>query len=307
VRFAALFSARGSTDETRKLCWQLLELYDESESLSGRAPFGMPPLDDARQALLREDVFEALLIAAQVETDLPAGSDDAQTASAVTRAIEWLDRAKKVLPTTRVLYQRRGEYHRRLGHDELAQHELQRAAETPVTSAVDLFWQGYDEHLLASAAARLGRLPEKQTHLAKALAAHGALLRIRPDHFWGYFGWATSQVAMADPVSLANAVVGFTACIHLQPELPWPYYNRGTVHLNLKQLDEAIKDFDTALALDATYAEAYLNRGLAHREAGRADEAWQDIGQAIAIRPNYALAYSHRGETHRIPRGIPMP
>jgi tetratricopeptide (TPR) repeat protein len=122
-------------------------------------------------------------------------------------------------------------------------------------------------------------------------------LRIRPDHFWGYFEWANCQVRLG---SAQDALIGFTACTHIRPDAPWPYFNRGTTHLQLKQYTEAAEDFDQAVRCDPGYAAAFLNRGLTHAQKGEHAAAVADYDRAVASRAdNYPLARFQRAQSYR--------
>ena len=55
------------------------------------------------------------------------------------------------------------------------------------------------------------------------------------------------------------------------------FVNRGILKLRLGRTDEAIGDFDSAIALDADQAEAYLNKGMA---VLRRDSGWE---QAVRL------------------------
>jgi lipoprotein NlpI len=74
------------------------------------------------------------------------------------------------------------------------------------------------------------------------------------------------------------------------------YYFRGLAYLNTDQVDKAIEDFDTAIALDPYFDDAFLNRGSAFEKIGKFDKAIENFDKAIALRPSYE-AYFNRGIT----------
>jgi tetratricopeptide (TPR) repeat protein len=57
--------------------------------------------------------------------------------------------------------------------------------------------------------------------------------------------------------------------------------NRGIILNRAGRIDEALADFDRAIADDAALAEAYLNRGNSHYLAGRFDAAISDYRRAL--------------------------
>ena len=73
------------------------------------------------------------------------------------------------------------------------------------------------------------------------------------------------------------------------------YLNRGRDFLTAGLFDEAIGEFDRAIALDKGLAEAYFYRALAYSDKGDYDHAIADYTQTIRINPNRASAYYNRG------------
>ncbi|OIJ92801.1 tetratricopeptide repeat protein [Streptomyces colonosanans] len=51
--------------------------------------------------------------------------------------------------------------------------------------------------------------------------------------------------------------------------------------------EEALADYDIALALDPGYASAYASRGVSLANLGRDEEALADLNRAVELRPNY--------------------
>lgn len=78
---------------------------------------------------------------------------------------------------------------------------------------------------------------------------------------------------------LEEAYVAYTQAIEQSPENVFAYNNRGFVSLDLGNLENAISDFDQAIAIDDTFASAYYGRGKAY--ASRNSSVW-DRQQAIA-------------------------
>ena len=61
--------------------------------------------------------------------------------------------------------------------------------------------------------------------------------------------------------------------------------NFGVVYVKAGQYSEAIKYFDSAIAVNPRHAPAYWNRGRAHRLSGRFAEALRDCKTALEARP----------------------
>lgn len=93
-----------------------------------------------------------------------------------------------------------------------------------------------------------------------------------------------------------NGITLWSHVIEKQPSgIAHAYMNRGLTFVGKGQLDEAIKDFDKAVALNPSFYEAYSNRGGAFEKMGRLDRAVEDFNRAIALNPRYANAYFNRG------------
>ena len=95
-----------------------------------------------------------------------------------------------------------------------------------------------------------------------------------------------------------KAIKHYTQAIQLKPNLAEAYNNRGSVHRDLGNFDDAITDLDKAIDLDPNYAEAYSSRGLAYKQRGNYECAIVDLDKAIALNPNYVEAYNNRGNTY---------
>ncbi|NJN96831.1 MAG: tetratricopeptide repeat protein, partial [Anaerolineales bacterium] len=103
------------------------------------------------------------------------------------------------------------------------------------------------------------------------------------------------SASAASPANLAS----LTDVLSKNPNDPQAYNMRGSVLGQSGRYQEAITDFDKAIALDATYAQAYANRALANRQLGQVDLALADYDRALDIDAAYAVAYVGRGMVRR--------
>jgi tetratricopeptide (TPR) repeat protein len=296
TRFALFAGSRRLKLQAREDCRRLNELGEQIRGRTGRGSAGLPPLSDEQQRLFQEDVFEALLIAAMLETDLARGDDYTERQAAARRAIAWFDRADRVMPGMRVVYANRCACWGTLGDHDADKADKDRAESIKPTTAIDHFWHGFAHHGRAAEARRQGDTKAAQDFYGKETAEYAALLQLRPDHFWGYFNWANCQFERGD---LHNALVGYCGCIRIRPDFPWPHNNRGTIHLRLGENEEAVQDYSAALALDGDYVEAFANRGTTYFKLGKPREALADLDRAIALNPDYAPTYEYRAEVRR--------
>jgi tetratricopeptide (TPR) repeat protein len=64
------------------------------------------------------------------------------------------------------------------------------------------------------------------------------------------------------------------------------YVNRGIIHMQAREIDNALRDYDNALRLDPGIAEAHVNRGIALLHKGGADkEAIAALTRGLEMNP----------------------
>jgi tetratricopeptide (TPR) repeat protein len=84
-----------------------------------------------------------------------------------------------------------------------------------------------------------------------------------------------------------------------RPQLAATYSNRGIILANHGELDKAIEDQNTAIALDPDSARAHVNRGNVYYRSNRHNEAVADYNQAITLsKGQLAPAYFNRAKSH---------
>jgi len=123
-------------------------------------------------------------------------------------------------------------------------------------------------------------LPAHASALGDFEAGYSALLHKNYDRAIALF---TDAIASGDlrPANLALA-----------------YHYRGAEYLKTGRDDEAIADFDRALALNATLFTAYYDRGVAFKRKGDLTRAIADYSEAIRLHPNLNYFYLHRGAAY---------
>ncbi len=70
-----------------------------------------------------------------------------------------------------------------------------------------------------------------------------------------------------------------------QPSLEKWHYDRGLARLEAGQWEEAVLEFDRAIALESGYASAYVNRGVALQKAGKFALAAESYHRALQLEP----------------------
>lgn len=96
-----------------------------------------------------------------------------------------------------------------------------------------------------------------------------------------------------------NASIRHYSCAILkQPDYAPTYAARGFAYIQLRDVERALTDFDTALAIDEALIAAYINRGVLYTNQGNFGLAINDYTLALALDPSNAVAYNNRGVVH---------
>jgi len=96
-----------------------------------------------------------------------------------------------------------------------------------------------------------------------------------------------------------EALRDYNRAIALDPSNAVAYSSRGTAYDGQHRYEEALRDYTRAIALDPSYANAYSNRGGSYLRLGRYEEALRDYDKAIALDPDYVVAYGNRAAVYR--------
>jgi len=93
-----------------------------------------------------------------------------------------------------------------------------------------------------------------------------------------------------------NKAVGYwNRVIQSNPNSAEAYNNRGLAYYNLKQYQQAVKDYDKAISVNAKYAVAYNNRGNTYYGQGKYKLALADFNKSLRYDTKYAKAHFNRG------------
>ncbi len=74
------------------------------------------------------------------------------------------------------------------------------------------------------------------------------------------------------------------------PSIPYIPNLLGAVNTGLGRLEQAVVNYEKALAIKPDYAEAYNNMGLVLKDKGESDAAIESFKKALKIKPDYASA-----------------
>jgi len=93
----------------------------------------------------------------------------------------------------------------------------------------------------------------------------------------------------------ADRIVFWSDVLKKSPNMLRPYLNLGAAYYDEGHYGEAIRLYNKALSIDASYEEAYSNRGLVYMKTGRFDDAIKDYNKAIELNGSYVNALHNRG------------
>ncbi len=92
-----------------------------------------------------------------------------------------------------------------------------------------------------------------------------------------------------------GAIENFNIVIKFKPQLPEPFYYRGTAKHQLEDFRGAIVDYNQAIRIKPYYPNAFMHRGLAHLNLKNYDRAVADYNRALELDPDNEAVYNNRG------------
>jgi tetratricopeptide (TPR) repeat protein len=97
---------------------------------------------------------------------------------------------------------------------------------------------------------------------------------------------------------IEDAIREFDSAIALDKNLSEAYYNRGLTYFFNREYDRAIADYTQAIRIDPNNIDYFFWRGLTYRYKQDLDKAIMDFSQMIRINPNYTDAFITRGNAY---------
>lgn len=111
-------------------------------------------------------------------------------------------------------------------------------------------------------------------------------------------GYATRGHALARSGKADEALAEFERALALDPYNVQALYGRGLIHQGEKKHRQAIEDFSAANGLKPQQIEPLLARANSYLALDKAKEAAADLDEAVQADPNNAPAWSARGVTY---------
>jgi tetratricopeptide (TPR) repeat protein len=123
-------------------------------------------------------------------------------------------------------------------------------------------------------------------------------LELRPNSVEALYNLAYyyTVTGTRDPSRFAKAFSLYDRISEEDPNNATAPYNKGYIHLEyLQNYDSAALYFSQATELHPGYFQAYYNRGLALESMNRDEEALADYNRALALKPNFTEAAIAKG------------
>ena len=111
-------------------------------------------------------------------------------------------------------------------------------------------------------------------------------------------GYATRGQVLAKSGNNEEALAEFERALALDPYNVRALYGRGLIRQAEKEHQQAIEDFTAANGLSPQKAEPLLARANSYFALDKAKEAVADLDEAVQADPNSALAWSSRGAAY---------
>ena len=111
-------------------------------------------------------------------------------------------------------------------------------------------------------------------------------------------GYATRGQVLAKSGKTEEALAEFDRALALDPYNVQALYGRGLIYQAEKQYQQAIEDFTAANGLTPQKVEPLLGRATSYLALDKAREAVADLDEAVQADPNSANAWSARGQAY---------
>ncbi|MFC1828314.1 tetratricopeptide repeat protein [Thermodesulfobacteriota bacterium] len=101
--------------------------------------------------------------------------------------------------------------------------------------------------------------------------------------------------------SLTNKKIAyFTKALELDPGLALAYQKRGMFYYFQEKYDRVVEDYSNYLRLVSDSSDGHRMLGMAYLKTGDYNEAIINFDSAIALEPEMVAAYAYRAEAHRL-------
>ena len=112
-------------------------------------------------------------------------------------------------------------------------------------------------------------------------------IELKTDQALAY--WVRSSIYLDEKKDPKKALADINKAMTLETNNPHLYVVRGRTYSVMRNFNEALKDFDTAIKLNKDLANAYFFRGYARFQSGDRRGAGEDYIKASELEPNNKL------------------
>jgi tetratricopeptide (TPR) repeat protein len=102
-------------------------------------------------------------------------------------------------------------------------------------------------------------------------------------------------IAFTDQGRIDEAIREYQTAIKLKPDFADAYFNLGAAYFAKNRIDEAINEYQSAIKLNSDYVKPHNNLGNAYIAQGRIDEAIREYQTALKLKPDYVDAHYNLG------------
>jgi eukaryotic-like serine/threonine-protein kinase len=263
---------------------QALEVYSV---LAEKEP--RPKLDahlsDLQKAEILADCSQLLLILAETQAQSAFDLKGPQKEERLQRALDSLEKARRLGAPARAFHLRRSRYLTMLGNHPDAALEEKSAQGAPLVAVLDHFLTADELY--------------RREKFADAIKEFDQVLEAKPGHFWAQYLNAICLLRQGRP---AEARTLLTACLAERSDFVWLYLLRGFAQQELQAWGAADADFEKAAKLPLDDNARYVlsvNRGVLRVRQERFDDAVTDLKSAIEKKPKAYQAYVNLAQAYR--------
>jgi tetratricopeptide (TPR) repeat protein len=159
---------------------------------------------------------------------------------------------------------------------------------------VDLAHENIANSQMPYAYSVLGNMQSASGHYREALSSFKEALKIYPNHLGAIYGVARAYAFLKDK---EKSLSYFRKAVLISPSHN-THNNLGFAYTSFNHLDEGIKEFNKALAINPNFAEAHYNLGHTHIKKKNYQQGINYYKKAIEQRPGYLKAYFNLGVTY---------
>jgi tetratricopeptide (TPR) repeat protein len=165
------------------------------------------------------------------------------------------------------------------------------AAEADCTTAIEDNSNNIEAYL------NLGLAYYRQGKFNQAIAKYQQVIQRDKRDYRAYYNRGLAYLALNN---YQQAIADYQTALMSSPDSSVEsksliYNDLALTYVMLVEDEQAVFNFDRAIALDGNNYNAYFNRGCAHHRQGKYEAAIEDFSQVVQLQPDFIQAYVYRG------------